>query len=337
MFMVERIGLTFDLRTDFVLKEGDPFDKYAEFDHPDTIAEIENAIRDLGYETHRIGNVFSLLNFLNSSDKDKVDFVFNIAEGLEGRNRESQAPTILELFKVPYSGSDALSLGLSLDKSLAKKIFIYDGLPTSKFVIIENLNNVTEKVKNLKFPLIVKPIYEGSSKGINENSIVGGFDELLTQVNFVITNYNQSALVEEFIIGREATVIVIGNNPPIAYQPVQLSVEGVLDLGNKFFASDREHRWDNVQYICSDDIDPVVKDKLMTLAVKAHEAIGCKDLSRVDFRIDNNNFVYILEVNPLPSLSVEDTFSFVAAYEGVNYKQLIQRVLNSSLQRYKMI
>ncbi len=177
MLMAKTVGLTYDLKTDYEFKDSDPPDANAEFDHPDTVSLIASAIASRGFKVKRIGNVSSLLE--NIADL-KVDIVFNISEGVSGRNRESQVPLLLEMAGIPFVGADSLSLGISLDKLMAKKIFIAEKIPTPRFIEVKD--SAALDSDHLKFPLIVKPRFEGSSKGLSESSRVENAEELKKQV-----------------------------------------------------------------------------------------------------------------------------------------------------------
>ncbi len=327
--MKKTIGLAYDLKTDYVFKPNDPPDANAEFDHPSTVNLIADTIESLGYKVVKIGNVLKLLK---KFDNLKVDMVFNISEGLYGRNRESQVPIILELAKVPFVGSDGLTLGLSLDKVMTKKILISEGIPTPKFFETDDPTDNLAKIKELKFPMIVKPRYEGSSKGLSEKSRVADIEQLRGQVDYIIKAYKQSALVEEFISGSEYTVAIIGNDNPQVFPPVQIRIDGSSRLGNKFYTFARIHS-DRLEYACSDKMDSGLKDKLMELALQTYKAIDCRDFGRVDFRVDEHNKPYVLEINPLPSLSSEDVFMCLAKYLDVPYSDMIRRILEAAFTR----
>lgn len=325
------VGLTYDLRDEYVFKEEDPPDANAEFDHPETVDAIEKALTNRGHEVIRIGNVYNLLKRL---DELKVDIVFNIAEGLYGRNRESQVPIILELKNIPFVGSDGLTLGLTLDKALTKKIFLAEKIPTPRFLEISNPKELKEV--NLRFPLIVKPRYEGSSKGLSYDSVVRDTKALYKKVNFIIEKYKQPVLVEEFIKGKEFTVVVMGNAHPQSLPPVQISINGKLDLGEEFFAFEyiRSH---NLKYLCPANISKKLEKELKDLAVKVYKVVECKDFGRVDFRVDKKGKPYVLEINPLPSLSLEDVFPIVAKQIGLSYKEIINKILNYALERHGIL
>ncbi|HTY44392.1 MAG TPA: ATP-grasp domain-containing protein [Patescibacteria group bacterium] len=328
---MKTVGLTYDLKTDYEFKEGDPPDANAEFDHPLTIGVIAEAIESQGFKAKRIGNASNLMEKMGNLG---VDIVFNISEGISGRNRESQVPILLEMLDIPFVGSDALTLGLTLDKIMAKKVFIGEKIPTPKFFEIKNVETLID-TDHLKFPLIVKPRCEGSSKGLSENSRVESREELKKQAEYVIQTYKQPALVEEFIAGQEFTVAVIGNDPPQPMPIVQIKIDGHLKLNNRFYTFARITS-NRLEYICPARISQELSKKISDLAVKAYNAVECRDFGRVDFRVDNEGNPYVLEINPLPSLSTEDVFPVVGKQMGFSYEQIIGKILESALKRYQL-
>lgn len=325
------VGLTYDLKTDYEFKKDDPPDANAEFDHPGTIDAIAQAIESRGYKTKKIGNVLNLLE--NYSDLG-VDIVFNISEGISGRNRESQVPVLLEMAGVPFVGADALTLGMTLDKLMAKKVFIAEGIPTPKFSEVKSPSSLIN-TDHLNFPLIVKPRFEGSSKGLSEASRVETMDELKKQVEYVVNAYKQPALIEEFIRGEEFTVAIIGNDPAETLPAVQIKIDGRLKLNDKFYTFARITS-DRLEYICPARISQDLKKRLSETALRAYEAVECRDFGRVDFRVDNEGNPYVLEINPLPSLSTEDVFTVVAQATGSSYEDMIARILKCALKRHNL-
>lgn len=324
------IGLTYDSKEQCPVEEGQPVDFNAELDPQDTINDIVMALESGGHSVKKIGNFESLLSQIRDIG---VDIVFNISEGLVGRNRESQIPTLLELYEIPYIGSDALTMGITLDKVIAKKCFIADNIPTAKSVVAHSLDDLKD-LKDLKFPLIVKPCYEGTSKGITLASKVENIEALQGQVGLVIKEYCQPAIIEEFIKGRECTVVVLGNDDPKPMPVVQYKIDNELD-GNGFYTS--EHvRKENVDYICPAQISEELAGTLRDLAVRVYKSVGCRDFGRVDFRIDENDNPYVLEINPLPCLARKDTFSFVAKELNKSFEEMILWVLEEGLKRLKM-
>jgi len=326
------VGLTYDLKTDYVFKEGDPPDANAEFDHPSTIDVIRDAISSLGYRTKRIGNINNLLEKI---DNLGVDIVFNISEGLSGRNRESQVPILLEARNIPFVGSDGLTLGMTLDKIMAKKIMLAEKIPTPKFFEARDAENF--QMDGLKYPLIVKPRFEGSSKGLSEKSRVENETQLRDQVDFIVRTYKQPALIEEFIAGSEYTVALIGNGEEVeVFPPVQIKIDGKLKLGDMFYTFSRIQS-DRLEYICPAKISAAQKEELMELSRRTYLAVECLDFGRVDFRIDEKGKLYVLEINPLPSLSTEDVFMVIAKHIGVGYKDMIDKIMKSALKRNGLI
>lgn len=326
---MKKIGLTYDLKTDYEFKEGDPVDANAEFDHPSTIDVIAKAIESQGFKVKRIGNVVSLLEKMPQLG---VDIVFNISEGISGRNRESQVPMLLEMAGIPFVGADALTLALTLDKVMAKKIFIAEGIATPRFFEVKSCEEL-QSTDHCKFPLIVKPRFEGSSKGLSEDSRVENLEGLKKQVEYVTKAYKQPALIEEFISGQEFTVAIVGNDNPEVLPIVQIKIDGKLKLNDKFYTFARITS-DRLEYICPARIPQELKDKISDLAVRTYRAVECRDFGRVDFRVDNEGRPYVLEINPLPSLSTEDVFKLVAEHTGISYEQMIGKILKNALLRY---
>jgi D-alanine-D-alanine ligase len=323
------VGLTYDLKTDYQFREGDPPDANAEFDHASTVDVIANAIASQGFQVKKIGNANSLLENINNLG---VDIVFNLSEGLYGRNRESQVPILLEMARIPFVGSDALTLGLTLDKIMAKKVFMAEGVPTPRFFEIKTMDNLVD-IDHLRFPLIVKPRFEGSSKGLSEKSRVENLQELGMQAKFIIDTYKQPALVEEFITGQEFTVAIVGNDPPEALPVVQIKIDGSLQLDDKFYTFARISS-DRLEYVSPAPISQELDQKIRELALRSYNSVDCLDFGRVDFRVDNSGNPYVLEINPLPSLSTEDVFCLLAKLKGMSYEQLIGKILNIALTRY---
>ena len=308
--MGRTIGLTYNLKTDWVCGPNDPYDVNAELDKPRTIEKIVQAFEAGGHRVKRIGNVHQLLSQL---DNLNVDIVFNICEGTVGRNRESQVPMLLELKGIPYAGADALTLGITLDKVVAKKIFISEGIPTARYFVAESTQDL-EKQNTIGYPLIVKTIHEGSSKGISQDSRVESLEGLKRQVHLINTVYKQPALCEEFIQGTEFTVAVLGNEPPQAMPIVQVSIDGDTNLGDEFYTFERISST-TLQYVCPAKISAELTRKIQDLAVRVYKCVGCRDLGRVDFRVDREGNPYVLEINPLPILDPSHTFK--------NFPQLI--------------
>ena len=322
-----RVGITYNVKGEFILKPGDPPDLNAELDHEETISHIEAALREGGHAPVRIGNARRLLEQMDRLD---VDIIFNIAEGFDGRNRESQVPILLEMLRIPFVGADGLTLGLALDKVLTKKVLIAEGIPTPRYLEVSDPERLWKV--DLRYPLIVKLRCEGSSKGLSERSLVNTPAELREQVRWLTDTYKHASIfIEEFIEGNEFTIAIIGNELPDAYPACQIALDGQTDLGRKFF------HWAYLRagadYICPAPITEKLAKEMQELALRTYQAVDCRDFGRVDFRVDRHGRPYVLEINPLPSLSTEDVFLFVAKSRGMTHHQIINRILDTALVR----
>jgi len=327
-----KIGITYNLKTDWSFAESDPRDANAEYDKPQTLDQIIEALESGGHEVSRLGDVGKLLSQIDNLD---VDIVFNICEGVKGRNRESQVPVLLEMKGIPYIGSDGMTLALTLDKVMAKKCFLADGIPTPRFFVAKNLSDI-ENMNGLRYPLMVKTSQEGSSKGISEESRVEDREELRRQVKRVTEIYNQPALIEEFIRGKEFTVAVMGNEDAEAMPPVQVSIDGKTELGDQFYTFSRIFS-DSLKYLCPAEISEELENQLKALAVKVFRCVDCKDMGRVDFRVDQEGNPYVLEINPLPNLGHEDVFYIFPKMLGSTYEKTINRIVDIASKRYGMV
>ncbi len=324
-----RIGITCDLREEWPLRPDDPHDAAAEFDKPETLAEIAAALEAAGHVVERIGNAEAVLRRL---DDLREDLIFNICEGREGRNRESQVPLLLEMRGMPFVGSDALTMGLTLDKVLAKKCFLADGIPTPPFVSVETADDLAAVVESLDRPWFVKPRWEGTSKGLTDASCVETPEALERQVERIRSLYRQPALVESFIRGTEFTVAVLGNRPPRAMPVVQVGLDGRPMSGGRFYTFELIED-SRLGYLCPARIPPGLERILQECAVRAYRSVGCRDLGRVDFRVDERGRPYVLEVNPLPFLGRADVFGIFPPVIGRTYESVIQEIVEHAAFR----
>jgi len=322
-----RVGMTYNVKSECVPKPGDPPDLNAEFDHEETVAHIERALKEGGHDVVRIGNARRLLERRGVLD---VDIVFNIAEGYEGRNRESQVPILLEMLRIPFVGADGLTLGLTLDKVLTKKVLIAEGIPTPRYLEVTDPDKLWQA--DLTYPLIVKLRCEGSSKGLSDKSLVDTPEQLRQQVRWLADTYHHATIfIEEFIEGNEFTVAVIGNDPPEAYPACQITLDGQKELGRKFFTF--AYLRSGADYLCPASIPDPLARQLQELALRTYRAVECRDFGRVDFRVDRRGRPSVLEINPLPSLSTEDVFNYIAKVRGLSHHQIINRILDVALAR----
>jgi len=306
-------------------------DSEAEYDAPSTLQAIREALASWGHEVIDLEANQELPQILSTIP---VDLVFNIAEGFRGRNRESQVPALLELLDIPYTGSDPATLSIALDKGLAKKIVRQHGVHTPAFQLMAS--GKERLLKELAFPLIVKPVAEGSSKGVVPKSVCQTEAELRDVVREMSAKYQQPALVEEYIAGREFTVALLGERRPKALPPMEIVFH---DATERHWVYSFEHKldWnDRIKYEVPAKLDPAQSEKLKSAARGAFMALGCRDVARIDFRMDEKGRVYFLECNPLPGLTPGwSDLCLIAQASGMDYRTLIGEILSGAVRRYK--
>jgi len=329
-----RVGLTYDLRDDYPPYVNAPPDYYAEFDTEENINLLAAAIESLGHQVCRIGNVYKLVRFIAGGGS--VEIVFNMAEGLWGRARESQVPAILEAYRIPYTGSDPLTLALCLDKALTKRLWQSAGLPTSDFCVVGDMAELDQARGKLpSFPLFVKPVHEGASKGISVESIVESDWELRARVRWVLTRYQQPALIEEFLPGREFTVGILGNGR-------KARVLGVAEITivSRYRVNDliQKEGW---EARAPNKFIPVkstsLGSELSELALQAYLAVDCQDLGRLEIRLDKDGNPQLLEINPLVGLHpTHSALPIIGMQAGLSYEELIAEILEHAINRWSL-
>ncbi|MFX1452064.1 MAG: D-alanine--D-alanine ligase [Promethearchaeota archaeon] len=310
----------------------------AEFDSPETLMGIKNAIEDGGHEIICIEADQQIYNNLYGL-KDKIDIIFNIAEGFFGDSRESIFPIFFELLGIPYTGSGPETLSLGLNKDAAKKVWISHKIPTPRFQTFTKIEEL--KDFNLNFPVIIKPVHEGTSKGITNDSYVENFQDLEQKVKFIIKTYKQEADVEEFVNGREFTVGVLGNDPYIILPPVEIDFSYLPPHIHHFSSYEVKTTYDKPDStVCPANITPNEEKKLQKVALEAYKKLNCRDFGRCDMRMDNKGKVYVIEINPLAGISfdpeVNHSFPKGAMTYGFTYSEMINEILNNALKRYGM-
>lgn len=320
------IGLTYDLRSEY-LKEGFTEEETAEFDRESTIEAIETALQQLGYKTDRIGHVKHLINRLVKGDR--WDLVFNICEGMYGIGREAQVPALLDAYNIPYTFSDTLVLSLTLHKGMTKRVIRDCGLVTPDFAFIESEEDI-EKV-NLPYPLFVKPMAEGTGKGIDAKSKINSKNELISVCRSLLPRFLYGLIVETFVPGREFTVGIVGTGE-------QARVVGTMEVVLNSEAEAHSYTYLNKEnceelVVYSIPGDETAK-KCETLALASWRCLHCRDAGRVDIRIDNTGTPNFLEVNPLAGLHpVHSDLPIICNFLGFPYKELIRQIIDSAKER----
>jgi len=318
-------------------------DAYLEHDEPETIEAIHKALATR-YRVVPLEANDKLLGSLYEH-KNSLDIVFNIAEGTRGSWREAFVPMVLEELEIPYTGSDPSTMVLCLDKQRAKEVLSFHKIrtPLSKvFYEIPELSR--DDIPPLEFPLIVKPLWEGSSKGIKNSSLVAGVNECQCEIARIIQTYKQPALVEEFIPGREFTIGVIGNGGDIMVMPiVEINFSALPQGASPIYSYEAKWVWDVPEkpldiFHCPAHLEPRLEEKIKETAKKAYRTLSCRDWCRIDMRLDKINNPYILELNPIPGIlpNPESNSCFPkAAYKlGWDYAQLINKVVSIACKRY---
>jgi D-alanine-D-alanine ligase len=335
-----RIGIAVTLKPDGPTPAGTPDDAHEEFDSPATVNAIAEVFRSLGHEAYTIGDGRP---FLDSMLREPPDFVFNFAEGSGvSRSREARVPAVCEMLGVPYSGSDPLALAVSLDKDMTRRLAESAGVTIPKGITLSFPSEPYDgdgaefpamvEAAGLAFPLIAKPVSEGSSKGIRNRCVIKSAAEFAPTVLGLWTDYHQAVLIEEYISGDEVTVGIVGNDPP---QPL-----GIMRMIPKkprehfVYSLEVKRNWhDEVEYEAPAKLAPEVTREVEADALAVFTALGCRDVARADFRI-RDGVPYFLEINPLPGLSPDSGDLCYLAYRvGLTHAELVGRILEAALTR----
>lgn len=324
-----RVGLTFNLRSS-TPPEGMTSDEEAEFDSPETIKALHDAIASYGHEVVELEATPELPSILPAQN---LDVVFNIAEGIEGRARESQVPALLEMLRIPYTGSDTTALALSLDKALAKRVVAQSGVPTPPSMV---MHTGKERLPpELTFPAICKPVAEGSSRGVFGASVVEDEAALRELAKEVAGRYKQAVLVESFLPGREFTVALLGEKRPRVLPPMEVVFVGD-DEKHPVYSFARKFQGQAVKFDVPAKLDPALQRELERAAKISFTALGCRDVARIDFRLDARGRVNFIECNPLPGLSPGfSDICVTAEAAGMDYRTLVGEILAPALRRHR--
>jgi D-alanine-D-alanine ligase len=324
-----RIGFTYNVKR-VATKGGN--DTEAEYDAPETIDAIREALESYGHVVIPLEATAELPRQLTESP---VDLVFNIAEGVSGRNREAVVPALCELMGIPYTGSDAATLSIALDKALSKRVLREHGILTPEFQVMESgRERLSPK---LKFPLIVKPNQEGSSKGVSAHvSVCDNEEALRAVVRDLLERYRQPALIEDYIAGREFTVGLLGDKRPRALPPMEIVFR---DRGNERPVYDYQikQEWEkHVYYECPAKLTPAELKGIERVCKETFDALDCRDVARVDLRVNAKGDIYVLEVNPLPGLTPDySDLCLIAKAANIEYRALIGEILAGGLKRLR--
>jgi len=349
-----RVAVLANLKKNAPYFEGMTKDHWDDLDSESTVLALCDAIRAGGHESEFLEGDVTLVDTVR---KYKPDICFNICEGHFGDSREAQIPAILELLRIPYTGSKILSLALALDKPMTKRVLRWHGLPTPAFQAFERVDEPLDE--EMSYPLFVKPSREGTGMGISYESIVHNDTQLRNQISYILDRYHEPALVEKFIDGREITVGMVGNLiGPVARRiphnedapriqaglrflpAMEVDLKPYLETDGVYANRLKTALAAELTYLCPAPLDDDMIDELNWLAAAVFRVTGTLDVARVDFRLDaNDNWKpYILEINPLPGLSpVISDLVIEGAADGIDHTELVNLILYTALDRYGMI
>ncbi len=275
----------------------------------------------------------------------KADIVFNVAECANGTSREAQIPAMLDMLKIPYTGSDPLTLATCLDKARTKEILAYHKIPTAKFLFVESIADLERF--DLNFPVMIKPVAEGSSKGIFNSSLVYNLNDLTEKLTTSFVTYKQPFLIEEFLPGREFTVAILGNCLETEVLPIveinfdELPKElvPIYSYEAKWVVDTRENPL-NI-FTCPAQLDESLQDKIRKVALETYKVLRCRDWSRIDIRLDQNGEPNVIEINPLPGVLPDpkdnSCYPKAARANGLSYVEMINKVLITAAKRYNLL
>lgn len=325
-----RFGLVYDLRSDYE-KLGFHGEAVAEFDSIDTIDAVESALCSLEHEVERIGNIWSLIEKLAAGKR--WDMVFNMAEGLHGMAREAQVPALLDAYQIPYTFSSPDVMITCHNKSLAKTIVSHAGIKTAKWQIVECADDI--KNINLPYPLFVKPIAEGTSKGISGRSLVNDKTQLKDICINLLRQFAQPVLIETYLPGREFTIGIIGEGENArAIGAAEVAMSSLSETAGRTYANKATFESADDYFLATDD----VALKAIDYALKAWNVLGCRDGGRVDLRCDSKNIPHFLEINPLPGIKPGySDLPLICEMVGITYKELIGGIVDSACSRLGII
>lgn len=322
------IGITYDLKSEYLM-DGWKEEDAAEFDSEETIAAIEESLKSLGHDVERIGRIANLLNQLSRGKR--WDLIFNIAEGAYGLGREAQIPGLLEAYRIPYTFSDPVTLCLALHKGYAKQVVRARGIRTADFFIIADQDDVDSC--DLSFPAFVKPVAEGTGKGISHRSVVTNRNELREVCSALLNLYKQPLLVETYLSGREFTVGILGTGKSARPLGV-MEISFVKPERAQIYSYEvKKHYQEFVSYRLVSDQEAMAAQEL---AIAAWQALGCRDAGRVDVRSDEKGIPHFLEVNPLAGLHpVHSDLPILCRLAGIEYTDLIGMIVEEAVKRLK--
>lgn len=302
------------------------------------VKEVEKGVKSLGYSTALYDLRGTLENLASAVRKEKPDLIFNLAESLgDDAMGEIRVACFFELLEVPYTGSAPYALAAALNKARAKEILDFHKIPTPKYFVVQKPSEIDNK--GLSPPMIVKPAREDGSIGIDERSFVKNHEDLISGVRRFFREFNSPALVEEFIEGKEMHVAILGNKNPEILPIAEIDFSGLPADYPRILTYDAKWRTEHEAYrgtpiVCPAKIKPALEKNIKDLALQVYRIFECRDYARIDFRLDSMGRPFVLEVNPNPDISFDDSgFCRAAAAAGLDYPAVIKKIIDSAIER----
>ncbi|MBI5476529.1 MAG: ATP-grasp domain-containing protein [Ignavibacteriales bacterium] len=300
--------------------------------------DIANALQSVGYKSSIFNvdsNIMRLIDYLNNN---RPDVIFNLCESVGNEAiHEMHVAGMYELMGIPYTGAGPLALGIALNKVRVKEILLSNGLPTPRYQLIESPIKITLD-ENMNFPLIVKPAREDASVGISSDSVVYSLSDMKKRVRFIFEQFNQPALVEEYIDGRELNVAILGNKKAAALPISEIDMSTlpkqyhrIISYNAKWMKGTEEY--EHTRGVCPAKLSPELEATMKEMALKAFYLVGCRDYARIDFRLTSRNKPYILEVNPNPDISDDAGFARSGRAAGYKFEELISKIVELAIER----
>jgi D-alanine-D-alanine ligase len=328
------IGIAYNLKKDFAQKSDEPEDRYEEYDSDATVDAIAGALEAAGHRAVRLGGGRSLVEKVLAHPPE---LVFNIAEGVGTRSREAHVPSVLEMLGIPYTHSDPLTLAVTLDKSIAKRLAASHGLPTPGFVVLDSPEQASLAARaRLAYPVIAKPLFEGSSMGIRRSSRVESEEALREHLARLLADYRQPVMVEEFCSGAEVTVGILGNG-------AEARVLGMMEIAPRQGRADefvyslevKRNYLEEVEYTVPPRRPAALLAEMERIALGCYHALECRDVARVDLRLDAAGQPKFIEVNPLPGVHpVTSDLVIMTGKTGLPYEKLINGIVDAARRRH---
>ena len=327
----EKVGIIYNLKKGL---SGPVEDMEAEYDSIETVHAIRDTLQRAGLTVELFEAGPGLAEQLRSTP---IDIAFNIAEGFSGRGREAQVPALLNILGIPFTGSDETTLCLALDKALTKRLICTYHVRTPHSALFLPQHPV--HTSGLRYPVIVKPNAEGSSKGISEISVVKTAEELRAIVRRSFDLYNEDVLAEEYISGREFTVGLLGNGGELrVFRPMEIRYRKPTQGEYTVYSYGVKRNYkEYVDYQCPAALSEQQEKEMMDAARRVFLILGCRDFGRVDFRMSEDGKIWFIEINPLPGLAPGySDFPMLADFCGTSYDELVLAVLRAGAKRCGM-